>query len=563
MATNSTFSEGDLPTSSAEDRTRTVDAETPAAASSTIPPPATGDLLQNRFLLHDCLASGPASRVFRALDQRRQAAGDANPWVVLKVVTAAPGPEPRALLTLRREAAVSQGLEHPNLPWIRGLDQDGPHTFLCLAWLPGESLATLLDNRGPRPMTRTQTLNIIEGIGHALTYLHGLGITHADVKPGNILVSAEGHATLLDLGVALGPDVGDRVSAHGYTPQYASPEVLNGALPTPADDLFSLACVTYRMLCGRRAFGEGNACEAAAAGARPERPDNLSATEWRALDRALAYARAGRQRDVQSFLTQLTGLPDEPAAVTDRATHAVADPVAAQAAGTALPAASRTGNLTRWWPAAALVASAVAIATFFLNRQSVAPPATAARTATPDPVERPAPVVPVAVARARGDNARSGAAPQPRPPQPDRALSESPAPETETPGTEPPATGLLAEAPAATPESTPEGALPDTTAPPAVGEPRVAFSRLKVRRYVEPRYPRNALDRRVAGWVEVDFTVDASGRTRDVRVINADPPGIFENAALAAVNRWRFDTEGSTAGPAPVHSGIRLRFQPQ
>jgi protein TonB len=91
----------------------------------------------------------------------------------------------------------------------------------------------------------------------------------------------------------------------------------------------------------------------------------------------------------------------------------------------------------------------------------------------------------------------------------------------------------------------------------------VSFSRLKVSRYVEPTYPRNALTRRVAGWVEVAFTVDTSGRTRDVRVINADPPGIFEKAALAAVNRWRFDPAGSNAVSEPVDSEIRLRFQPQ
>lgn len=205
MVLNSTFSESDLPTSSAEDRTRTCDAETSTPVDTTIPGPETGDLLQNRFLLHECLSSRASSSVFRALDQRRQAAGDENPWVVLKVVTAPPGEEPGALLTLRREAAISQGLEHPNLPWIRGLDQDGPHTFLCLTWLPGESLGKILDQRGSRPMIRVQSLNIVEGIGHALTYLHGLGITHADVKPGNILVSTQGHATLLTSAWRSGP----------------------------------------------------------------------------------------------------------------------------------------------------------------------------------------------------------------------------------------------------------------------------------------------------------------------------------------------------------------------
>ena len=578
VVSNSTCSESDLPTLPAEDRTRTVDTETPGPADIECQGPVTGDLLRNRFVLHECLASSPARGVFRALDLRRQAAGDANPWVVLKVVTASPGHEPRALLTLRREAAISQGLEHPNLPWVRGLDRDGPHTFLCLTWLPGQSLATMLDLRGTRPMIPAAAVNIIEGIGHALTYLHRLGITHADVKPGNILVSAEGHATLLDLGVALGPDSGDQTSAHGYTPQYASPEVLNGALPTPADDLFSLACVAYRMLTGRRAFGEANACEAAASGERPARPDNISPAQWCALDQALAFRRADRQRDVQSFLAQLGGSRPAPVRIVDP----VPDPVAAQPVITTPPAADRRWNPGRWWPAAALVAVSFAVATLFLNRRPDSPPPTAAEAPTAAPVNPAAPAAPVAVKRNPARKVVAVAAgprpqaPRPRPvvsrpesgnpprmdlQQPDRVLRESPAPGT--PIAEPAAVELLPEAPAAAARPTPDRALPDTAVPPAADGQRVAFSRLKVRRYVEPKYPRNALTRRVAGWVEVAFTVDTSGRTRDARVINADPPGIFEDAALTAVRRWRFDTAGSNAAAAPVDSEIRLRFQPQ
>jgi TonB family protein len=439
-------------------------------------------------------------------------------------------------------------------------------------------------------MIPAAAVNIVEGIGHALTYLHGLGITHADVKPGNILVSAEGHATLLDLGVALGPDSGDRVSAHGYTPQYASPEVLNGALPTPADDLFSLACVAYRLLTGQRAFGAADACEAAASGERPARPDNLSPAQWRALDQALSFRRADRQHDVHSFLAQLSGSRTAPVAAVDpvaepaaeRAPDLVGDPVAAQPVMTTLPAADRRWNLGRWWPAAALVAVVLAVATLFPDPPPDTPPPTAAEASTAAPANPPAPAAPVAVKRnpARKvvavaasprpqaprprpevSQPESGKPPQTDPQQPDRARRESPAPET--PVTEPAAAELLPEAPVAAALSTPDGALPDTAVPPAADGQRVAFSRLKVRRYVEPKYPRNALIRRVAGWVEVAFTVDTSGRTRDVRVLKSDPPGIFEDAALSAVKRWRFDTAGSTAVAAPVDSEIRLRFQPQ
>jgi protein TonB len=95
----------------------------------------------------------------------------------------------------------------------------------------------------------------------------------------------------------------------------------------------------------------------------------------------------------------------------------------------------------------------------------------------------------------------------------------------------------------------------------------VPFSSLTVRRYAEPAYPRNALARRLPGWVDVVFTVEPSGRTRDVQVAGADPPGVFDDAAVAAVRRWRFaepDLAGGTGTAAgPVYTRVRVRFEPR
>ncbi|MBN8279506.1 MAG: serine/threonine protein kinase, partial [Gammaproteobacteria bacterium] len=247
--------EAELVTSPADPPARTP-GSIPAAPAAA---PAPGDLLSNRYVLHEFLIDGSTSRLFRALDRQREAAGDPDPWVVLKIVSAPPGSATDGaapgLQALRREAALARGLDHPNLPRIAGLEQDGNHSFVCMNWVRGESLAAILDGRGTRPMTRVQTLKILDGVGRALAHLHGLGITHADVKPGNILVTAEGHATLLDFGVALGPGADYLPPVRGYTAEYASPDVLAGGEPVPADDLFSLAGVAYRMLAGHRAFG--------------------------------------------------------------------------------------------------------------------------------------------------------------------------------------------------------------------------------------------------------------------------------------------------------------------
>ncbi|MEZ5566691.1 MAG: serine/threonine-protein kinase [Gammaproteobacteria bacterium] len=297
--------EAELPTFSSEEQARTFDNPLASPAAHSPAPPRPGDVLKNRFLLYECLSTGSTSRLFRALDQRRAEKNAADALVTLKIVTALPGDEPAPVQALRREAAIASGLNHPNLLAIHGLDRDGPHTFLCMEWRDGESLGVILDARGTRPMTRVQALRILEGVCQALSYLHARNITHSDIKPGNILVTADGEATLIDFGVASGPGADDLPHTHGYTPEYASPEVLRGADATPVDDLFSVACVAYRMLSGQRAFGTGTAADAEAAGTRPACPEHLSPAQWRALDRALAYDRTDRQPDVETFLNQL------------------------------------------------------------------------------------------------------------------------------------------------------------------------------------------------------------------------------------------------------------------
>jgi TonB family protein len=574
--------ESELATSSVEQRTRTFNKPTRAAGTAG---PSPGDVLRNRYVLHQCLADGSTCRLFRALDRRREAAGDADPWVVLKVVTVAAGggtdADQRALDALRREAALSRGLDHPHLPRVLALDRDGPHGFLAMAWVEGDSLAAILDGRGSRPMTRVQALQILEGVGRALTHLHARGITHADVKPGNILVTAAGHATLIDLGVAVGPGTGDLPPARGLTPEYASPEVLAGAEPVPADDLFSLGCVAYRMLAGHRAFGDVTADQAAAAGSRPARPGQLSPAQWRALDRALAFTRADRQPDVATFLAQLRGGRDEVHATTE----APAPVHAPEPSGTP-PGRRRFGVA-----AGALAALAVAIvATLWLSRTDepptgasrpeAGPPAAAAPRASlpraaPTPPATAAPSSPVAPPAAVLQPA--GAAPAPAAPAPRAPATTARRPATAAAPRPPsrPRPAELAgpplpepESPAATPAA-PESpgaaiaAAAGTAGDGPAAAPTVPFSSLAVRRYAEPNYPRNAAARRLAGWVDVSFTVEASGRTRDVQVAGAEPAGVFEEAAVAAVRRWRFASREDDAAAGPVRTQVRVRFDPR
>jgi protein TonB len=92
---------------------------------------------------------------------------------------------------------------------------------------------------------------------------------------------------------------------------------------------------------------------------------------------------------------------------------------------------------------------------------------------------------------------------------------------------------------------------------------RVLQSRLKRKRYVAPDYPQEAMARRIGGVVTVAFTVAANGETRDVRVESADPPKVFDRAAVAAVKRWRYEPLLVDGAPTEVPVRLAIRFAPQ
>jgi protein TonB len=84
---------------------------------------------------------------------------------------------------------------------------------------------------------------------------------------------------------------------------------------------------------------------------------------------------------------------------------------------------------------------------------------------------------------------------------------------------------------------------------------------LKRTRYVAPEYPAKALAQKVAGAVTVEYTVAANGETRDVRIVESMPEGVFDRAALAAIKRWRYEPVVSGGGPVEIPVRTVIRFE--
>jgi eukaryotic-like serine/threonine-protein kinase len=200
------------------------------------------------------LGKGGMGEVYRARDTRL----DRN--VAVKILPAEFAASSPLRLRFEREARTIASLNHPNICTLYDVGEN----YLVMELLEGESLAERL-SRGRLPLT--ETMRIGAEIATALDRAHRSGVTHRDLKPGNVMLTRSG-AKLLDFGLAAvgaafmalapeAPTAVDPITQQGMivgTLQYMLPEQLEGQAVDCRTDIFALGCVLYEMATGKRAF---------------------------------------------------------------------------------------------------------------------------------------------------------------------------------------------------------------------------------------------------------------------------------------------------------------------
>jgi hypothetical protein len=169
-------------------------------------------------------------------------------------------PEAEAEFRMRfqNEAQAAGRLHHPGIVSVFDIGED-PEThdpFIVLEHVTGEALNRLLAREKKLPLTRA--LQLTEEVATALDYAHTQGVTHRDIKPGNILITEDGHAKIADFGIAklnlAHLTIPGKVLG---TPAYMAPEQLCGTAADGRSDLFSLGVILYAMVTGHSPF-QGN-----------------------------------------------------------------------------------------------------------------------------------------------------------------------------------------------------------------------------------------------------------------------------------------------------------------
>jgi tRNA A-37 threonylcarbamoyl transferase component Bud32 len=269
-----------------------------------------GRVLDERYVIEEKLSQGGSAMIMRARDLHDQGARN-NGHIAIKTLRPELRFRPQSIARLQREFRQTRLLAHPNVVRHFGMGCDKGSWFIAMELLNGEALGRKL-KASPKGLPAPEALRIAAACGDALAHAHDKGVTHGDVKPDNVFVTATKGVRVLDFGVA--PDAATAPSASApaepvlpaATRVYASPEVLAGSKPEPRDDVFSLACVIYEMLTGRHPYGRVGADEARDAGITIERVPGLTSRQWQALAAGLAWTRDARPAHVRDLLRALS-----------------------------------------------------------------------------------------------------------------------------------------------------------------------------------------------------------------------------------------------------------------
>ncbi|MGC1869622.1 MAG: protein kinase [Acidobacteriaceae bacterium] len=273
--------------------------------------------LLGRYRMIEQLGAGGMGVVYRAHDEKL------DRIVAIKVVTPGVLMSEEARDRFRREALALARLNHTHIAAVYDVGEQDGIDYIVMECVQGQSLRTALL---AGPFTVVEATRIVQQVAEALEEAHAQGVVHRDLKPANVMITAKGHAKVLDFGVAkllANTDATQSLTeAAGPigTPLYMSPEQALGKNVDARTDLWSLGVLYYEMLTGRPPFQADSTLAVlhsviadrfpAVRELRPDAPEEAEQIVNKAMqkDAERRYASAGEMaRDASGLLTKLSG----------------------------------------------------------------------------------------------------------------------------------------------------------------------------------------------------------------------------------------------------------------
>jgi serine/threonine-protein kinase len=204
------------------------------------------------YELQSLIGSGGMGEVYRAYDTRRERV------VALKLLRPEVAADPGYRARFQRESRIAARLREPHVIPVHDFGEIDGVLYIDMRLVEGPSLRDVLDANGA--LAPRRTVSIVGQVAKALDAAHANDLAHRDVKPENVLMTADAFAYLVDFGIAYGGGEASVTKANLIMGScaYIAPERLNGEPGGPAADVYSLTCLLYECLTGRAPF-EGDA----------------------------------------------------------------------------------------------------------------------------------------------------------------------------------------------------------------------------------------------------------------------------------------------------------------
>ena len=209
---------------------------------------ARGTLFAGRYEIIEELGAGGMGRVYRAFDKKL------DEEVALKFLRPEIGADKRIVDRFRNEIKIARKITHQNVCRMHDLGEEGKTLYITMEYVRGEDLKSLVHRTGR--LTAGKAVLIARQVAEGMGQAHKLGVVHRDLKPGNVMIDKDGNAKIMDFGIARSL-YGGGVTAEGAiigTPEYMSPEQVEGKEVDQRSDIYSLGIILYEMVTGRRPF---------------------------------------------------------------------------------------------------------------------------------------------------------------------------------------------------------------------------------------------------------------------------------------------------------------------
>jgi eukaryotic-like serine/threonine-protein kinase len=217
-----------------------------AAMDMTLSDPMVDRLLDGRYAVESRLARGGMASVYLATDTRL------DRRVAVKVMHPGLAEDPDFVARFNREARASARLSHPDIVAVYDQGEDDGQAFLVMEYVPGATLRAVLRDRGR--LSTGEALAVMDHVLAALAAAHDAGLVHRDVKPENVLVTADGRVKVADFGLARAVAGHHLTAADGAllgSPAYLAPEQVRDGTADARTDVYAAGIMLFELLTGQ------------------------------------------------------------------------------------------------------------------------------------------------------------------------------------------------------------------------------------------------------------------------------------------------------------------------